>query len=182
MWPSTFELRDTCQTSFLFCQVCQHEFSSWFFACNFFPSCLLPIMKTVFSLMWYPVINFCILILNGKQWLVPESSVWQVWGHNDCHLNKKKQMMLEAGPASIFLPSHSKATSAREEQVLPTSLSVRTVLIQSKRWQGFVLFTQTGFSVKESAAQNEFIRVERRTNGAWHSKRGSNWSEREGRS
>ena len=40
--------------------------------------------------------------------------------------------------------------------------------------ESYVPSTQTGFSVKESVAQNEFMLrcVEGRTNGAWDSRRG----------
>lgn len=49
--------------------------------------------------------------------------------------------------------------------------------------ESYVPSAQTGFSVKESTAQYEFILrcVEERTNGAWDSRRGRDWREREER-
>lgn len=107
---------------------------------------------------------------------VPEARVWL--GHPDCYLNltKRNRWCLKLSlPAFSHYLSQPKAIFAWGEQplLLPPSSSIGTDPKQTVA-ESNVPSTQTGFSVKESASQSEFILccVEGRTNGPWDSRRG----------
>ncbi len=87
-------------------------------------------------------------------------------------------MMLETASASIFALSFSTQSqfsmrrAAAAPPYIPPSPSTGADPKQTVA-ESYVPSTQTGFSVKESAAQYEFILCceELRTNGAWDSRR-----------
>lgn len=112
---------------------------------------------------------------------VPKSSTREIFGHCDCYcfhcqLLPQPWASLAWGDLLLLLPTSQHPTIPSN----PPSASINVDPKQTMAERN-VPSTQTGFGVKESVAQNEFMLccVEGSTNGAWDSRRGRDGSEGE---